>query len=286
MPREHFIPKGDQLMRSMLITAVAAIAFAIPAFAQEDAKQGYEVHDMTRPYPAKVEPGNPSTQDTPGTAPSDAVVLFDGKNTDQWLGKDNGPVKWTIEDSQLTVGKGTGNIHSKDSYGDCQVHVEWQNYGPQEGRSQGRGNSGVFLMGLYECQVLDTYENKSYPDGIAGSLYGQFPPLVNPTRPAGQWQIYDIIFHKPIFKDGKVETPANFTVLLNGVLVQDHIKAIGPTGHMTLAHYPDSLPDTGPLELQDHGHPVRYRNIWLRPIPAKADQPLPPVRPGNPAHPH
>jgi hypothetical protein len=278
--------------RTTFCIAAAAAVFAATvagsAFAQDqqDMSKGYEVHDMTRPYPNRVDPGNPSTQDRVGTAPSDAVVLFDGKDTDQWVGADGGPVKWTIEDGALTVGRGTGNIHTKQKFGDAQIHVEWENYGPQEGSSQGRGNSGIFVMGLYECQVLDCYENKSYPDGIAGALYGQFPPLVNAARPAGNWQTYDIIFHKPIFKDGKLETPATFTVLLNGILVQDHTQSIGPTLHMQLAHYSPDLPDTGPLELQDHGHPVRYRNIWIRPIPPKAEQPKPPVRPGNPATHH
>lgn len=274
--------------RLLLAAAVAAVGFAAGSvFAQDQGvKKEYEVHDMSRPYPAKVEPGQPSTQDKVGTAPSDAVVLFDGKDLSAWAGKDGGEPKWTIEDGDLTVAKGTGNIHTKEKFGDAQIHVEWQNYGPQEGTSQGRGNSGVFVMGLYECQVLDSYENKSYPDGIAGAIYGQFPPLVNATRPAGQWQSYDIIFRKPVIKDGKVEKPATFTVLLNGVLVQDHTESIGPTLHMQLAHYSADHPESGPLELQDHGHPVRYRNIWLRPLPPESEKPQPPVRPGNPATHH
>src|SRR4051812_15810439 len=186
-------------VRALLGGVVAIVALSVTgfSFAQENGgvsnDKGYEVHDMSRPYPKKVEPGEPSTQDKVGTAPSDAVVLFDGKDLSAWAGKDGGEPKWTIEDGQLTVKKGSGNIYTKEKYGDCQLHVEWQNYGPQEGSSQGRGNSGIFLMGLYECQVLDTYENKSYPDGIAGAIYGQFPPLVNAAKPAGQWQSYDII---------------------------------------------------------------------------------------------
>lgn len=272
-------------IRSLLAAASAMALAAGSTFAQDQSvKKEYEVHDMSRPYPVKVDPGQPSTQEKVGTAPSDAIVLFDGKDLSAWAGKDDGEPKWTINEGDLTVGKGTGNIHTKEKFGDCQLHVEWQNYGPQEGTSQGRGNSGVFLMGLYELQVLDTYENKSYPDGIAGAIYGQFPPLVNAARPAGQWQSYDVIFRKPVLKDGKVEKPATFTVLLNGVLVQDHTESIGPTRHRELTHYPDNLPEAGPLELQDHGHPVRYRNIWLRPLPAESDKPQPPVKSAGAGH--
>ena len=159
----------------------------------------------------------------------------------------------------------TGNISTRDSFGDCQLHVEFSEPTPAHGESQERGNSGVFLMGTYEIQVLDSYENKTYADGQAGAIYGQYPPLVNASRPPGQWQTYDVIFHGPRFANGKVERPARITLLHNGVLVQDNVELTGPTAHGERPAY-KSGPQKMPLQLQDHGDPLRYRNIWIRPL--------------------
>ena len=158
----------------------------------------------------------------------------------------------------------TGYIHTLQPFGDCQLHVEFAEPVPPVGEDQGRGNSGVFLMGLYEIQVLDSYQNKTYADGQASGVYGQFPPQVNASRPPGQWQTYDIVFHGPRFdKDGKVLRPARVTVLHNGVLVQDNVELSGPTEHHQRPPY-KATPDKLPLALQDHGNPVRFRNIWIR----------------------
>lgn len=157
----------------------------------------------------------------------------------------------------------TGNISTHDSFGDCQLHIEFAEPSPGKGESQERGNSGVFLMGLYEIQVLDSYENKTYADGQASALYGQYPPLVNASRPPAQWQTYDIIFHGPRFTGGKLRRPARVTVLHNGVLVQDNVELTGPTAHGERPPYKPQ-PEKLPLALQDHGNPVRYRNIWIR----------------------
>jgi hypothetical protein len=158
----------------------------------------------------------------------------------------------------------SGFIHTRQPFGDCQLHVEFAEPVPAVGESQERGNSGVFLMGLYEIQVLDSYQNKTYADGQASGVYGQFPPQVNASLPPGQWQMYDIIFHSPHFdQDGKLLRPARFTVLHNGVLVQDNVELSGPTAHHQRPPY-KATPDKLPLSLQDHGNPVRFRNIWIR----------------------
>jgi hypothetical protein len=163
---------------------------------------------------------------------------------------------------------GSGYIRTKDKFGDCQLHVEWSAPTKVEGSSQGRGNSGVFLMGLVEVQVLDNYNNPTYSDGMAGSVYGVNSPMVNALRPPGEFQTYDIIFRRPIWKDGKEIDPGYVTVFENGVLVQDHTRLEGGTGHMTRSQ-PEPFPAAGPLKLQDHGNPVRYRNIWYRPLPPR-----------------
>jgi Domain of Unknown Function (DUF1080) len=232
------------------------------SFAQVDTK--WKIHDLSRPVPPIVAPGTSSTQETPGKPPSDAIVLFDGKDLSQWLDKDNGPAKWKVENGYFAVVPKAGYIHTKTPFGDCQLHVEFSEPVPPKGDSQDRGNSGVFLMGLYEIQVLDSYENKTYADGQAGAVYGQYPPLVNASRPPGQWQWYDIIFHGPRFdSSGKLTRPARITVFHNGVLIQDNVEPTGPTAHGERPPY-KAGPDKLPLALQDHGNPVRYRNIWIR----------------------
>src|SRR5262245_61350965 len=196
--------------------------------AQVDPK--WKVHDMDRPAPAIVTPGTASTQDAAGKAPSDAVVLFDGKDLSKWAQKDGSAAKWKVENGYFEVAPKTGELRTKEAFGDCQVHVEFASPSPAKGEGQDRGNSGVFLMGLYEIQVLDSYESKTYADGQASAVYGQYPPLVNASRPPGQWQTYDIIFHAPHFDSaGKVTRPARVTALHNGVLVQDNVELTGPT---------------------------------------------------------
>ncbi|HWF18603.1 MAG TPA: DUF1080 domain-containing protein [Verrucomicrobiae bacterium] len=197
-----------------------------------------------------------------GPPPSDAIVLFDGKDLYEWLGHDNTTPKWTVTNGVLTVLPKSGYLHTKRTFGDCQLHVEWATPQVVVGDSQGRGNSGIFLQGRYEIQVLDSFQNKTYYDGQAGSVYRQYPPLVNACRGPGEWQTYDIIYHAPRFDaDGKLTQPASVTVLQNGVLVQDHVAIKGNTmsDHPTYTAH-----GKAPIELQDHGNPVHYRNIWIR----------------------
>jgi hypothetical protein len=230
--------------------------------AQVDTK--YKVHDMERPLPAVVSAATASTQEVVGHAPSDATVLFDGKDLSHWAHKDGSAAKWKVENGYFEVAPKTGYIYTREAFGDCQLHVEFSEPNPPKGDSQGRGNSGVFLMGLYEIQVLDSYENKTYADGQASAVYGQYPPLVNASLPPGQWQSYDIVFHGPRFAaDGKLLRSARVTVLHNGVLVQDHVELTGPTEHGQRPPY-KAHPEKLPFALQDHGDPVHFRNIWIR----------------------
>ncbi|HTQ97844.1 MAG TPA: DUF1080 domain-containing protein [Candidatus Acidoferrum sp.] len=241
---------------------ILALFGANAAYAQIDTK--WKIHDLNRPVPPIVTPGTSSTQETPGKAPSDAVILFDGKDLSQWLDKDGAAAKWKVENGYIEVVAKTGYIHTQKAFGDCQLHIEFSEPTPPKGESQDRGNSGVFLMGAYEIQVLDSYENKTYADGQASAVYGQYPPLVNASRPPGQWQWYDIVFHSPRFDSaGKLLRPARITVFHNGILVQDNVEPTGPTEHGERPPYKPG-PEKAPLELQDHGNPVRYRNIWIR----------------------
>lgn len=226
----------------------------------------WRVHDGRRPQPRVVTPGTCSTQGRPGKPPSDAIVLFDGKDTSKWVGRDGGPIQWKVENGYMEVVAGTGNIQTKDHFGDCQLHIEWATPAEVRGEGQGRGNSGVFLMGKYEIQVLDSYNNITYADGHAAAIYGQYPPLVNASRKPGEWQTYDIFFVAPRWEGDKLVSPAYVTVVHNGVLVHHHQEIMGPTGHKIVASYSTPHPPTGPLVLQDHRDPVRYRNIWIRPI--------------------
>lgn len=229
---------------------------------QVDAR--WKPNDPDRPVPPVIEPGTFSTQDAPGRPPSDAVVLFDGKDLSQWTSADGQPAKWKVADGYMEVVPHSGIIQTRQPFGDSQLHVEFTEPVPPVGEGQERGNSGVFLMGLYEIQVLDSYKSKTYADGQASAVYAQFPPQVNASRAPGQWQMYDIIFHGPRFdKDGRVQRPARVTVLHNGVLVQDNVELSGPTGHHVRPPYKQT-PEKLPLSLQDHGNPVRYRNIWIR----------------------
>ncbi len=221
----------------------------------------WAIHDMNRPLPPVV---NPGPAGPPVPPPSDAVILFDGKELSQWANEKGEPAQWKVENGYMEVVAKTGSILTKKGFGDCQLHVEWAAPSVVKGEGQERGNSGVFLMNTYEVQVLDCYENKTYADGMTAAVYGQYPPLVNACRKPGEWQAYDIIFHGPLFdKDGKVTRPARMTVFHNGILVQDNVVLSGPTAHKARPPY-KVHPDKLPLSLQDHGNPVRIRNIWIR----------------------
>ena len=233
----------------------------------------WAVHDQNRLQPMRVEPGTFSTAAQPGQPPSDAIVLFDGTaaSLDKWeadtkAGAPHEPTKWVVVDGAMECVPKSGYVRTKEKFGDCQLHVEWAAPKNVKGDSQGRGNSGIFLMGLCEVQVLDNYDNPTYADGFAESVYGVNPPLANALRPPGEFQVIDIVFRRPIYRDGKVVDPGYVTVFCNGVVMQDHTPLEGPTGHMKRA-VPGPFPDRGPLALQDHGNPVRFRNIWYRPLP-------------------
>jgi 3-keto-disaccharide hydrolase len=220
--------------------------------------QQWRVHDKNRPVPTVVQPGTASTPDSPGNPPSDALVLFDGSDLSAWTGG-----AWAVADGSVTV-NGTGDLQTKEAFGDVQLHVEWRSPIEPGKKSQGRGNSGVFLMGRYEIQVLNSFQNRTYADGQAASIYGQYPPLVNACRPSAEWQSYDIVFMAPKFSEkGEVVQPAHVTAFHNGVLVQNHQALLGPTTHKQASTY-QAHPAKLPIKLQDHGNAVSYRNIWLR----------------------
>ncbi len=211
----------------------------------------YHVHDPARPHPPVV---------TPGPVPSDAIVLFDGKDLSKWTFSKS---PWKVEDGYFEVVPKAGSISTKDKFGDIQLHIEWATPKVVQGSSQNRGNSGVFLQSRYEIQVLDSFDNPTYADGQAGAIYGQWPPLVNASKKPGEWQTYDIIFEAPKLEGEKVLKPAYATVLHNGILVQNHREIMGLTHHKTLPKYA-AQPAEDSLMLQDHNVPVRYRNIWVR----------------------
>jgi hypothetical protein len=244
------------------------LAAACSVLAQTHVDTRYPQHDRTRPQPAVVDPGTASTQESPGRAPSDAIMLFDGRDLSKWRQKDGGPARWAVGNGYFEVVPGTGQLYTREAFGDCQLHVEFAEPSPAHGEDQDRGNSGVFLQDLYEVQVLDSHQSQTYPDGQAGAIYGQFPPLVNTSRPPGAWQTYDIVFHGARFDAaGHLTRPARMTVLHNGVLVQDDAELTGPTANKKRPPYVAG-PQKLPLSLQDHGSTVRYRNIWIRELPA------------------
>jgi hypothetical protein len=219
---------------------------------------------MDRPRPRVVDPG---PEPSPLPPPSDAIALFAEKDLAEWQSEDGSPAKWVVRDGYVEVAPGSGPLVTKRGFGNVQLHVEWAAPTPASGEGQERGNSGVFLMAHYEIQVLDCYHNETYADGQAAAVYGQTPPLVNACRPPGRWQTYDIVFHRPRFAaDGAVRDSARVTVFHNGVLVQDNTSITGWTVHGSRAHYAKH-PDRLPLLLQDHGDPVRFRNIWVRELP-------------------
>nr|WP_319937561.1 DUF1080 domain-containing protein [Sphingomonas cannabina] len=226
----------------------------------------WHVHDADRPYPAVVTPGA-----TPGAAPSDAVVLFDGRSLDAWTATGT---PWPVKDGAVTVPPRVGGkeslLVSKQSFGDVQLHLEFRSPNPPTKSSQDRGNSGIWFMQRYEVQILDGYQNPTYADGTVGAIYGWKPPLVNPSRRPGEWQSYDIVFERPRFNaDGSVKRPAYVTAFLNGVLVQNHQAMLGTTIWRQVAKY-EAHGDAAPIQLQDHDSPVSFRNIWVRPLPEAA----------------
>ncbi len=214
--------------------------------------------EVWEPVPQVVTPGEGKQP------PSDAIVLFDGTDFSQWQHRDGGEPKWLLEDGCMTVVKKTGEIRTKQAFGDCQLHIEWRTPAKVEGEGQGRGNSGVFLQGRYEVQVLDSYNNRTYSNGQAGSIYKQHIPLVNVCRPPGVWQEYDIIYRAPRFNDdGHVKEPGRMTVLHNNVVIHDNVEIEGTTAFRGKHKYETHNPKE-PLTLQDHGNPVSFRNIWIR----------------------
>lgn len=273
----HFSHRLLSALAALLLsgTAQAAPAFNGPAFYGDapDQHHPWSIHDRNRPQPKRVEPGTFSTANQPGKPPSDAIVLFDGtaESLAKWEAdtKEGGPTKWIVSDGAMECVPKSGYIRTKEQFGDCQLHVEWAAPKNVKGDSQGRGNSGIFLMGLCEIQVLDAYNNPTYADGTANALYSINPPMVNVIRPPGEYQMVDIVFRRPVYDGNKVLDPGYVTVFCNGVLVQDRTPIEGPTGHLrrTTAR---AFPEKGPLKLQDHGNPVRFRNIWYRPLPPRA----------------
>lgn len=247
------------MYRAKLLVLLAGL-LAVAAHAATAPAGDPKATEVWSPVPVKVTPGA-----TAGAAPSDAIVLFNGKNLNAWKSeKDDGPAKWRVEQGELVVAPGTGDIQTRGSFGNVQLHVEW--YAPPlpaDKVGQDRANSGVFLQDVYEVQVLDTFENKTYVNGQAGAIYKQYPPLVNASLPAGKWQTYDIIFTAPRFaSDGSVNSPARMTVLHNGVLIQNNVSLKGPTAYIGTPSY--KAHGDLPIRLQDHSHEVRFRNIWLR----------------------
>jgi hypothetical protein len=228
--------------------------------------QKWRVHDRTRPQPRKVTPGLPMAIELP---PSDAIVLFDGKNLSQWNGSGRGGAigepRWKVENGYVEMVPGTGGLVTKDKFGDIQLHIEWVTpTGADPSRvGQQRGNSGIVLMGRYEIQVLSSFDNPTYPDGAAGSIYGMYPPMVNPCRPEGEWNSYDIIFESPHFEGEKLVKPACVTLFFNSVLVHHRVELLGSTAVEPIAKYQPHPPEE-PFSLQAHAGPVRYRNIWVR----------------------
>ena len=266
---------------SLIVLAVAILTFGILLLgplqsAQHDSGMGYEdtpmlpggkwhVHDAKRPQPPKITGATCSTQARAGLPPSDAEVLFDGKDLSRWRNAAGEAAAWTVRDGYLEVAPKTGDIYTREKFGDIQLHVEWRTPAPLRPGNVWQGNSGVFLFGVYELQVFESSRNLIYADGQAGAIYGQYPPLVNPSRDPGEWQVYDIIFSPARFKDGKLTAPAYVTAFQNGVVIQNHTAIMGETRHRTFPRYTDRGPQ-GPIKLQDHGDLVRYRNIWVRPL--------------------
>ncbi len=248
-------------MKKILTNTITVICFfmlTVPALSQERKGDPALTENWT-PEPKMVAPGKMASD-----APADAIVLFNGRDVNGWVDKDNQPIKWKVAEGALTVTPGSGMIFTKESFGDCQLHIEWRAPSAVKGNGQGRGNSGIFLMGQYELQVLDSYNNRTYSNGQAASIYKQTMPLVNASRGPGEWQTYDVIFTAPRFKsDSSVQSPARITVIHNGIVVQNNTVLWGGTQYIGLPAYVKHK-DQEPLSLQDHGDLVSFRNIWIR----------------------
>lgn len=266
MKISHFV-----LQVVSVFAVLPTLCAAFPIGDAPDATHPWGVHDYNRPQPPIVEPGEGC-----GDAPSDAIVLFDGTEASlaNWVHRKPGDKRkgdWMVKDGALQCVPGAGYIETVAEFGDCQLHIEWMAPPVEEHKlGQQRGNSGVFLLGEIEVQVLDNYQNPTYADGTAGAIYGVMPPAVNPLRGANQWQSYDIIFRRPIVKDGVVIDEGSMTVLVNGVVVQDSTPLDGGGGYKKRKALTTVYPEKGPLALQDHGNPVRFRNIWYRPLRPRA----------------
>jgi hypothetical protein len=254
--------RGKIFAPAFLVLVCASAAF--PQNAQ------WLPNDTARPVPNAVTPGP-----APTAAPSDAIVLFDGTSMSAWAGRDGGAAPWPVKDGVFEIAPGTGNIHTKQGFGDCQLHVEWAEPAVVRGSDQSRGNSGIMLMSMYEMQVLDAWQNPTYADGTVGGIYAQYPPLVIATRKPGEWQTYDIVFRRARFdENGQLTSPARITAFVNGILVQDNTTPTGPTAFHDRPPYMKG-PEKAPITLQDHGSPVQYRNIWIRQLPDRdPDLPL------------
>ena len=238
-----------------LVTGAAfAVQFGQKPKTPKQPWSDYVVHDGTRPQPAIVETGGAVSV----IAPSDAKILFDGKDASAWK------LPWKVENGLLIASP--GDNETKEEFRDCQVHLEWRVPAGRKVNGQGGGNSGIFFMGEYEVQILQSNGNKTYPDGQAGAMYGQYPPLVNATAPQGEWQSYDLLFRAPRYEGGKCIEPAQVTVIHNGVMLHHAQKYHGPSTHKSLTSYPAEHPEKAPLKLQWHGDPIEFRNIWVREI--------------------
>jgi hypothetical protein len=251
-------------MASRNLCCLATLTVAcVQSFANDHAS--WLTHDRTRPQPPVVKPGEQRAQVLASTAPSDATVLFDGDDAFAWVADDGAPVPWEVRDGTLVTKPGSGSVRTLQSFGDCQLHVEWMVPRAAEGVRQATGNSGVMLGGgRYEIQLLNSYGTSSYADGLAAAVYGQHPPLVNASRAPGEWQSLDIVWTAPRFgPDGKLLSPARLTLLHNGVLVQNNKELMGPTTWISRLPY-ISHPERLPIVLQDHGSPLHFRNIWVR----------------------
>jgi hypothetical protein len=265
MKNHRFTPPPHLLLLSLLLLpTLTCSAQRLP---------NSKAHDRNQAQPPQVTPGTPSSPDHRGSAPSDAIVLFDGSSLEPWVSMDGSPTRWTIESGVMRCVPESGYIRTRRSFGDCQLHVEWASPAVVNGKGQGRGNSGVFLgLNRYEVQILDSFENLTYADGGAAAIYGQYPPLVNASLPPGSWQTYDILYRAPRFDAaGRLTRAATLTVLHNGVLVQHESELTGPTawiGHPPYVAHPVKLP----IALQDHGNPLLFRKIWVREIGPETEE--------------
>lgn len=248
-------------MKNQIFTFLLLCVSTLVVAQQEPMEMKPEMTEIWDPEVRIITPG-----ETPSSAPSDAIILFNGVDLDsEWTNASGGKPGWIVEDGCVTVKRGTGEIRTKRVFQDFQLHIEWRTPAEVVGESQGRGNSGIFLQGLYEVQVLDSYNNRTYREGQAGGIYKQYAPLVNACKGPGEWQTYDIIYTAPRFnEDGTYFTPPTVTVLQNGVLVQNNVKLRGPTEYIGIPEYFVEKHGPQSLTLQDHGNPVSYRNIWIR----------------------